>query len=98
MWELEGEYIAQALVNYIMILQPQKIILGGGVMHQDLLFPIIRRKVAEKINNYLLSKELENLDEYIVPCSLDDRQGILGSFKIGVDKYKEEMAKAEKKN
>ena len=97
-WELEGEYIAQALVNYIMILQPQKIILGGGVMHQDLLFPIIRRKVAEKINNYLLSKELENLDEYIVPCSLDDRQGILGSFKIGVDKYKEEMAKAEKKN
>ena len=88
-WELEGEYIAQALVNYIMVLQPQRIILGGGVMHQESLFPIIRKKVAEKINKYLITKELENLDDYIVPCSLDDRQGILGSFKIGLDKYNE---------
>ena len=96
-WELEGEYIAQALVNYIMVLQPQKIILGGGVMHQESLFPIIRRKVAEKINNYLITKELENLDDYIVPCSLDDRQGILGSFKIGLDKYYEELAESKEK-
>ena len=88
-WELEGEYIAQALVNYIMVLQPQRIILGGGVMHQESLFPIIRKKVAEKINKYLITKELKNLDDYIVPCSLDDRQGILGSFKIGLDKYNE---------
>ena len=86
-WELEAEYISQALVNYIMVLQPQKIILGGGVMHQESLFPIIRKKVAEKINKYLLTEELENLDEYIVPCSLQDKQGILGSFKIGLDKY-----------
>ena len=88
-WEIESEYIAQALVNYIMVLQPQKIIIGGGVMHQEALFPLIRKKVAEKINKYLETKELENLDEYIVPCSLNDKQGILGSFKIGVDKYNE---------
>ena len=94
-WELEGEYIAQALVNYIMVLQPQKIILGGGVMHQESLFPIIRKKVAEKINKYLITKELENLDDYIVPCSLDDRQGILGSFQIGLDKYNEVREKNE---
>ena len=96
-WELEGEYIAQALVNYIMVLQPQKIILGGGVMHQESLFPIIRKKVAEKINKYLLTKELENLDDYIVPCSLDDKQGILGSFKIGLDKYNEVKNENENK-
>ena len=89
-WELEAEYISQALVNYIMILQPQKIILGGGVMHQESLFPLIRKKVSEKINKYVETKELENLDEYIVPCSLGDQQGILGSFKIGFDKYNEE--------
>ena len=95
-WELEAEYISQALVNYIMILQPQKIILGGGVMHQESLFPIIRKKVAEKINKYLITEELENLDEYIVPCSLEDKQGILGSFKIGLDKYNEEERKSKK--
>ena len=88
-WELEAEYISQALVNYIMILQPQKIILGGGVMHQEQLFPIIRKKVLEKINKYVVTKELGNMDDYIVPCSLNDKQGILGSFKIGFDKFNE---------
>ena len=38
-WEIESYYIAQALTDYIMILSPQKIILGGGVMHQEQLFP-----------------------------------------------------------
>ncbi|WP_146738086.1 ROK family protein, partial [Bacillus tropicus] len=33
-WELEGYYIAEALVQYILILSPEKIILGGGVMKQ----------------------------------------------------------------
>jgi fructokinase len=94
-WDLEAEYISQALVNYIMVLQPQKIILGGGVMHQESLFPLIRKKVAEKINTYLITKELENLDDYIVPCSLDDKQGILGSFKIALDKYNEVFGKSE---
>ena len=90
-WDLEGDYIAQALVNYIMILQPQKIILGGGVMHQEQLFKIIRQKVLQKINKYLETKELENIDDYIIPCSLNDKQGILGSFKIGLDCYNESL-------
>ena len=92
-WDLEADYIAQACVNYVMILQPQKIILGGGVMHQEQLFPIIRKKVVEKINKYVVTKELENMDEYIVPSSLNDKEGILGSFQIGLDKYNQEMSK-----
>lgn len=92
-WDLEADYIAQACVNYIMILQPQKIILGGGVMHQEQLFPLIRKKVIEKINKYVITKELNNIDEYIVPNSLNDKEGILGSFKIGLDKYYKEAKK-----
>lgn len=92
-WDLEADYIAQACVNYIMILQPQKIILGGGVMHQEQLFPLIRKKVIEKINKYVITKELNNMDEYIVPNSLNDKEGILGSFKLGLDKYNEKMNK-----
>jgi fructokinase len=95
-WDLEADYIAQACVNYIMILQPQKIILGGGVMHQKQLFPLIRKKVIEKINKYVVTKELDNMDEYIVPNSPNDKEGILGSFKIGLDKYNEEMTKLKK--
>ena len=33
------------------------------------------------------------MDEYIVPSSLNDKEGILGSFQIGLDKYNQEMSK-----
>ena len=40
-WDLEGYYLAQALMQYILILSPKKIILGGGVMNQKQVFPSI---------------------------------------------------------
>lgn len=81
-WELEADYIAKALVNYILILSPERIVLGGGVMHQEQLFPLIRKKTAECLNGYIKTKELENLDTYIVPPSLNDNQGVLGCLKL----------------
>lgn len=84
-WEMESYYIAQALTDYIMILSPQKIILGGGVMHQEQLFPLIRSKVKEMVNGYINTKELEDIDNYIVPASLNDDQGIMGCIKLGLD-------------
>lgn len=81
-WALESYYIAQALVNYIMVLSPEKIILGGGVMKQKQLFPLIRKQVAQMINGYLKTKELQDLDNYIVPNSLNENQGILGALEL----------------
>lgn len=86
-WELEADYIAKALVNYILILSPERIILGGGVMHQEQLFPLIRKKTAEYLNGYIKTKELENLDSYIVPPSLNDNQGVLGCLKLAQQAY-----------
>ena len=43
-WEMEAEYIAQALVDYTLLVSPQRIILGGGVMHQEQLMPLIRKR------------------------------------------------------
>ena len=40
-WDLEAYYLAQALVNYILVLSPQKIIMGGGVMKQKQVFPLV---------------------------------------------------------
>lgn len=84
-WTLEACYIAQALLTAIMFLSPQRIILGGGVMHQAQLFPLIRQKVRELINGYLKTRELDDLDSYIVPASLHDDQGIMGSVKLALD-------------
>ena len=84
-WEMEGFYIAEALVTYILTLAPEKIILGGGVMHQTQLFPIIRKNVVEMLNGYLDTKELKDIDNYIVPAGLNDDQGIIGCLILGRD-------------
>ena len=83
-WELESYYIAQAVANYILTLSPQKVILGGGVMHQEQLFPLIRRKVVELLNGYIRCDAiLQGIDEYIVPPALGDDPGIKGALMLG---------------
>ncbi|MBP3569842.1 MAG: ROK family protein [Lachnospiraceae bacterium] len=84
-WELEADYIAQALMNYILILSPERIVLGGGVMHQEQLFPLVRKRTAELLNGYIKTKQMDNLDTYIVPPSLDDNQGVLGCLKLALN-------------
>lgn len=86
-WDLEAYYLAHALTNYIMILSPQKIILGGGVMHQTQLMERIRAYVKDMVAGYLVTKELADLEHYIVLPSLDDNQGILGALKLGMDEW-----------
>jgi fructokinase len=65
-WKVEADYIASALMNYILTLSPKKIILGGGVMQREFLFAKVRRRVRELLNGYVASKSLmENIDDYI---------------------------------
>ena len=91
-WELEAYYLAQALADYILILAPEKIILGGGVMKQRQLFPLVRAGVARRINGYLAAAELEHLETYIVPESLKGEQGILGCLRLGAMELKGQQA------
>ena len=52
-WELEAAYLAQMCMNAICAFSPEKIILGGGVMQQKHLFPLIRRKTLDLLNGYV---------------------------------------------
>ncbi len=81
-WELEAEYIAQALHTLICVVSPQKIILGGGVMNQRHLFPRIWRKVQASLNGYLPLRELQAIDRYIVPPALGALSGVLGAIAL----------------
>lgn len=84
-WELEAYYIAQALVNYILILSPKKIILGGGVMKQKQLFPSIHQHVRELLNGYIQHEFiLENIHHYIVPPYLGDEAGVKGGLALAM--------------
>ncbi len=84
-WETESWYIAQAIVDYIMILSPQRIILGGGVMKQTQLFPMICAKVKEMIHGYLVMPELDDIEHYIVSPGCGDDQGILGCIAMAAE-------------
>lgn len=88
-WELEAYYIGQAITNYIMILSPERIIVVGGVMHQDCLLPMIRQEVKKQMNGYIRGKGMEDLDNYIVGVSLNDNQGAMGAVKLAMDALKE---------
>ena len=84
-WNIEAEYIAAALVNYILTLSPKKIILGGGVMQRQFLFQKIRWKVRELLNGYLPNKSLlEHIDDYIVPPGLGSQSGSLGAIAVAM--------------
>lgn len=84
-WELESYYIAQAITNYILTYSPQKIILWGGVMHQNQLFEQIRTKVPELLSGYIQHPAVtEKIADYIVPPALGDNPGILGAIQLGV--------------
>jgi fructokinase len=82
-WEQEALYIAYALVNVIMTLSPQRIILGGGVMERQPLFPIIRAKVRSLLNGYIASPVVAGtMENYIVPPALGKRSGVLGALAL----------------
>jgi len=82
-WELEAEYIAQALASYSFTLSPQRIIIGGGVGALDHLLPKIQQKTKGLINGYIQSPViLEHIETYIVNPGLGNRSGMLGAIAL----------------
>ena len=82
-WAMEAHYLAYGLVNFICTLSPQRIIMGGGVMSQPQLFPLVRRKTRDLMNNYLVTPALhEGIEDYIVPPGLGGRAGVLGAIAL----------------
>ncbi len=82
-WEVQAHYLAFAVVNYVVVLSPERVILGGGVMDQRHLFPRIRTRVVEILNGYVSAPAiLEHIDDYIVPPALGGRSGVLGAIAL----------------
>jgi fructokinase len=82
-WELEADYIASALASFILILAPIRIVLGGGIMRRDFLFPRIRQGVLHLLGNYLPSATLlKQIGSYIVPPGLGSHSGVYGAIAL----------------
>lgn len=82
-WQEEADHIAQGLVSIITTLSPEIIVLGGGVMNQVHLLPLVRKSVQSLLNGYIDRPELnENIDYYIVPAGLGSNAGLLGAMAL----------------
>lgn len=85
-WAMEAHYLAAALHTFVCMLSPQRIILGGGVMHQEHLFPLIRTRLRQRLNGYVQAPALsEGIDAYVVPPALGDRAGVLGALALAAE-------------
>jgi len=85
-WELEAHYLALGLVNVISVLSPERIVLGGGVLKNETLLPLVRANVRELAHGYIDAVELgDGVDAYIVPPALGDRSGVVGAIELGRD-------------
>ena len=52
-------------------------------MRQEQLFPLIRRKVGERLNRYVQAPEIiDEIDQYIVPPGLGGRAGVIGALSL----------------
>ncbi len=81
-WEMEAHYLAQLVRNCMMAVAPNRIVMGGGVMQQEHLFPMIRERVSAQVNGYMDCPETSDMGSYIVPSALGGDQALLGGFML----------------
>lgn len=87
-WGLQAHYLGLALTTWVCTLSPSLIVIGGGVMQQPHLFPMIRQELGRLLNGYVRAPEiLEGLDRYVVPPQLGGRAGVLGALVLARQAY-----------
>jgi fructokinase len=82
-WDDEARYLAFGATVATLMLSPQRIILGGGVLKQAHLFPRIRAHFTTLLHDYVHSPAVgQGAAGYIVPPRLGDRAGALGALAL----------------
>jgi fructokinase len=82
-WRLEASYIALGLLNVISVLSPQRIVIGGGVMKQPSLLPLVHQSLVELAGGYFDTPALtDGIDSFVVAPALGDRAGVLGALEL----------------
>ncbi|MES2708291.1 MAG: ROK family protein [Verrucomicrobiota bacterium] len=87
-WEMEAHYLACACVNFLMTLSPQRCILGGGVMGNEHLLPLVRARCAALVNRYLAHPVLAGgMENWLVAPGLGTQSGLLGSLALAEEAF-----------
>jgi fructokinase len=84
-WEIQGDYLGQLCAQLVLTLSPQRIVMGGGVMAQERLFPGLRLRMLHWLGGYIDRREiLADIDHYVVPPTLGANAGVLGALGLAI--------------
>lgn len=83
LWIAQAWYLAQLCSNLLLTVAPHRIVLGGGVMHQDHLFDAVRRMTIDLLGGYLTSVSEANIHEVIGPPRCGAPSGLVGALLLG---------------
>ncbi len=82
-WDLEARYIASGLSTLVLVLSPERIILGGGVTQAESLLPLVRKYLMRSLAGYVQADSLlKDIDQYVVPPLLGTQSGIAGGLAL----------------
>jgi fructokinase len=82
---LESHYIASGLAVLVCCYRPQRIVLGGGVLHDSALMPLIALCVPEMLDvGYF--PEAAHMEELVVTPGLGDAAGVAGAILLAAEK------------
>lgn len=82
-WEETAAHLAAAALNVLLTLSPQRFILGGGVLQNDHLLPMVRKQLDVLLNGYLDHPRLKNgMADWLTAPGLGTRSGILGAMAL----------------
>jgi fructokinase len=85
-WQIEADYLGQLCAQLTVTVSPQRIVMGGGVMSQARLLPLIRPRLRHWLGGYIDRREiLDGADHYVVAAELGDRAGVLGALVLAMD-------------
>ena len=93
-WEVVAEYLGIALMDISLVLSPERIVLGGGVIADGWLLPRIREVLVRYLRGYLAHALLgERVDEYVVLSVLGGRAGVVGALEVAREAAELELEK-----
>ncbi len=82
-WHIEADYIAQCVYNTTLMYAPELIILGGGVMKQPQLLPLVRQAFTDKLKGYVVTPKP---DAYLKTPALGDDAGLIGCLALAKER------------
>ena len=78
-----GYYLGQLAASILLMLSPERVVLGGGVMNNEPLLREVRAAAAKLLNGYAgLGADAASLEGLIVAPGLGDRSGVIGAIAL----------------